>query len=68
MSRSMVSSPTLRLSRLISSSRSTSSSFWRARSAFSAPSRNLSPHLHLGDLQPMAPGGLSRRGLTLEPS
>src|SRR6516165_6784305 len=44
MSRSMVSSPTLRLSRLISSSRSASSSFGRARSAFSAPSRKRSRH------------------------
>src|ERR1700728_3499982 len=44
MSRSMVSSPTLRLSRLISSSRNASSSFWRARSAFSAPSRKRSRH------------------------
>src|SRR6516162_2850536 len=44
MSRSMVSSPTLRLSRLTSSSRSASSSFGRARSAFSAPRRNRSRH------------------------
>src|SRR5262252_5616216 len=44
MSRSMVSSPTLRLSRLTSSSRSASSSFGRARSAFSAPSRKRSRH------------------------
>src|SRR5215469_9001537 len=44
MSRSMVSSPTLRLSRLTSSSRSASSSFGRARKAFSAPSRKRSRH------------------------
>src|SRR5580700_4904408 len=44
MSRSMVSSPTLRLSRLTSSSRNASSSFCRARSAFSAPSRKRSRH------------------------
>jgi hypothetical protein len=38
----MVSSPTLRLSRLSSSSRSASSSFGRVRSTFSAPSENRS--------------------------
>src|ERR1700678_2054818 len=41
-SRSMVSSPTLRLKRLSSSSRNASSSLGRARSAFSAPSRKRS--------------------------
>src|SRR5271157_3012030 len=44
MSRSMVSSPTLRCRRLSSSSRRLSSSFTLARSAFSAPSRKRSRH------------------------
>jgi hypothetical protein len=67
MSRSMVSSPTLRLSRLISSSLNAASSFWRARSAFSAPEQEpVAPLFHLGYLQPMAAGGFSCRRLTLE--
>ena len=49
-SRSIVSSPTSRLSRLSSSSRGASSSFGRARSAFSAPSKPIAPVFQSGHL------------------
>jgi hypothetical protein len=65
-SRSIVSSPTLRLSRLTSSSSSASSSFGRARSAFSAPSRNRLRHSSFGHLLPVTPCRLSCRRFTLE--
>jgi hypothetical protein len=67
MSRSIVSSPTLRLSRLISSSRSASSSFWRARSAFSAPSRKRSRQPSTSaTFSPWRRAAWSGRGLSLE--